>query len=78
VTVGNTWFAENGARLAELDRRVVLSRDLAPGESVELPLTLTTPAQPGNYTLRIDAVQEGVAWFGDMGSEVLNLKLRVE
>jgi hypothetical protein len=78
VTIGNFWLAENGNRLSELERRAVLTRDLAPGQSVELPLTLIAPETPGNYTLKIDAVQEGVAWFGDVGSQVLDLKIKVE
>ena len=76
--MANIWLSENGKRLDDLERRAVLTRDLAPGESVELPLTLIAPGTPGNYTLKIDAVQEGVAWFGDLGSQVLNLSVRVD
>ncbi len=78
LTIGNIWLAENGSRLSDLERRAVLTRDLAPGESIELPFTLIAPEAPGNYTLKLDAVQESVAWFGDLGSQVLELKIRVE
>jgi len=78
VTVGNFWLTENGNRLSELERRALLTRDLAPGETVELPLTLIAPQAAGNYTLKIDAVQEGVTWFGEMGSKVLELRIRVQ
>jgi hypothetical protein len=78
VTVTNIWLSENGQRLSDLERRAALTRDLAPGESVELPLTLIAPDAPGHYTLKLDAVQEGVAWFSDMGSRILDLKIEVE
>jgi hypothetical protein len=78
VTVTNIWLSEDGHRLSDLEKRAVLTRDLAPGESVELPLTVIAPDAPGNYTLKLDAVQESVAWFSDMGSRVLDLQIQVQ
>jgi hypothetical protein len=51
---------------------------LKPGATIELPLTVTAPSQPGIYILQLDAIQESVAWFGDRGSEILSLKIKVE
>ena len=78
VTVGDIWLTETGSMVNNMDGRVTLVDDLAPSQTVGLPLTVTAPAQPGIYILQLDAIQEGVAWFGDRGSEVLNLKIRVE
>jgi hypothetical protein len=78
LTVGNRWFTENGALVNDMDGRVPLLLDLPPSETVELPLTVNAPPQPGIYILQLDVIQEGVAWFGDRGSEVLNLKVKVE
>ncbi|HJZ83212.1 MAG TPA: NBR1-Ig-like domain-containing protein, partial [Pyrinomonadaceae bacterium] len=78
LTVGNRWLTEAGANVTNMDGRAALFQDLPPTETVELPLTVTAPNEPGTYVLQLDMIQEGVAWFGDRGSEVLSLKVRVE
>ncbi|MFN2576754.1 MAG: hypothetical protein ABR607_03580 [Pyrinomonadaceae bacterium] len=78
MTVGDRWLKQNGEKLNDLDGRAVLFDDLPPGGTAELPLQITAPNEPGIYILQVDAIQEGVAWFGDRGSEVLNLKIRVQ
>ena len=78
LTVGNRWLTEAGAKISDIDGRAALFQDLAPSETVEIPLTVTAPNAVGSYILQLDAIQEGVAWFGDRGSEVLSLKIKVE
>ncbi len=78
LTIGNRWLRQNGEKVNDVDGRVPLSEDLAPGATVELPLIVTAPSEPGIYILQLDAIQEGVAWFGDRGSEVLSLRVKVE
>ena len=78
LTIGNRWLRESGEKVTDVDGRAALSDDLAPGATVELPLTVTAPSQPGIYILQLDAIQEGVAWFGDRGSEVLSLRIKVD
>ncbi len=78
LTVGDRWLDEHGAKVTEVDARVALFDDLRPAETVELPMTITAPTTPGIYILQLDAIQEGVAWFGDRGSPVLNLKIKIE
>jgi hypothetical protein len=78
LTVGNRWLTEAGAKITDVDGRAPLFEDLQPTEAAELPLIVTAPSKPGNYILQLDVVQEGVAWFGDRGSEVLSLKVKVE
>ena len=78
LTVGNRWLTEAGAKISDIDGRAALFQDLAPSETVEIPLTVTAPNAAGNYILQLDAIQEGVAWFGERGSQVLSLKIRVE
>jgi abequosyltransferase len=39
---------------------------LEPGASADLTLRVLTPWEPGDYTLRLTAVQEWVAWFSDL------------
>jgi Ig-like domain from next to BRCA1 gene len=78
LTVGNRWLTEASAKVNDVDGRAALFQDLAPSETVEIPLTITAPNAAGSYILQFDAIQEGVAWFGDRGSEVLSLKVKVE
>lgn len=78
LTVGNRWLTEAGVKVNDVDGRAALFQDLAPSETVEIPLSVTAPNAAGIYLLQFDAIQEGVAWFGDRGSEVLSLKVKVQ
>ena len=48
--------------------RTVLASDVQPGATVTLSLVVDAPLRPGIYRARPDLVQEGVAWFGALGS----------
>jgi hypothetical protein len=78
LTIGNRWLNQSGEKVSDVDGRSALLEDLKPGATIELPLTVTAPSQPGIYILQLDAIQESVAWFGDRGSEILSLKIKVE
>jgi hypothetical protein len=52
--------------------------DLQPGQEVELALSVKAPGEPGDYTLEIDMVHEGVTWFYERGAKPLRLNVRVE
>ena len=78
ITLRNRWLnAGSGEVITEQDGGVVLSRNLLPGEEVDLPITVTAPAQPGNYILDFDMVQEQVSWFHQKGSQTLRFNIRV-
>ena len=78
MTVGNRWLRENGILVNDLDGRAALLEDLAPGSQIELLLPITAPKERGTYILQIDAIQEGVAWFGDRGSEALTVRVNIQ
>jgi 4-amino-4-deoxy-L-arabinose transferase-like glycosyltransferase len=78
IGLGNHWLDANGNMLRHDDGRSALVRDLPPGETVELSLTVNAPAAPGNYILEIDMLQEGVSWFALAGSEPIRMPVRVE
>lgn len=54
-----------------------LPRDVNPNEVVELEIVLRAPESLGDYTLQFDMVSEHLAWFEDLGSEVLTHQLTV-
>jgi hypothetical protein len=65
-----------GAQLCDRDR-MVINRDferawlpdtLQPGQSVQVPMTITAPDSPGRYGLKFDLVSEGIDWFEACGS----------
>jgi SAM-dependent methyltransferase len=57
--------------------RVSLPQTMAPGESLEIPITCPAPEPVGVYHLKVDLVQEGVAWFEPKGSESPSFRLSV-
>ena len=60
------------------DLRTDVPADVAAGETVVVEARVALPDEPGNYTLEIDLVQEGVTWFKDQGSTVLTRWLTIE
>jgi tRNA (mo5U34)-methyltransferase len=55
-----------------------LPHDVAPGETVELEIALRAPDSTGEYSIVFDMVSEHLAWFEDLGSEVIEHRLLVE
>jgi hypothetical protein len=50
---------------------------VAPGEEVELELTVLAPRAPGRYRLALDLVEEFRWWFAEVGSHALSLDAEV-
>ena len=72
-----------GAHLLNERREVIafdylrspLPRDVGPGEAVDLLIVAPLPAEPGRYILEMDLVDEGIAWFGSLGSPTVTVAL---
>jgi hypothetical protein len=75
INMGDRWISVGGT--AE-DNRAAMKADLPPGGEVEMTLTVNAPRTPGEYTLEIDMVHEGVTWFKERGARPLQLRVRVE
>src|ERR1051326_7339031 len=52
-----------------------LPHDVEPDSAVELEIVLRAPETPGDYVLQFDMVSEHLAWFEDLGSEVVMHRL---
>jgi SAM-dependent methyltransferase len=62
----------------ELDYgRAALPQDLALGQKARVALVLTAPTAPGCYLIRLDMVNEGICWFAQQGSPVVDVDLDV-
>jgi hypothetical protein len=70
VRVSYHWYDKNGGVLVWDGVRTPLVRDLVPGESQTVRMSVALPAAIGVYQLRFDLVREGEFWFGDVGSLV--------
>lgn len=57
--------------------RTWLISSLSPGQMRELQMRVSAPASLGDYTVRVDLVREGVAWFSTLGSPLMDVPLRV-
>jgi len=55
-----------------------LPHDVPPNETVEVEIALRAPESAGNYLLEFDMVSEHLAWFEDLGSQVLKHQLVVK
>ena len=77
VMLGNHWRDEAGAEVRYDDGRAMVPNGLAPGEQVQLTIEVNTPPSAGRFILELDLVQEGVAWFGDKGSQILRANIDV-
>lgn len=61
----------------DYDRHGHMERTIPPGETLELDVAIWAPATPGEYQLKLDMVDEYVAWFEDQGSAPLVRTLSV-
>lgn len=78
VNLGDRWFDSHDVLLEKHPYvRSGLPADLQPNAEVEVPLEITAPNSPGDYTLQIDMVQEMVAWFADKGNPPPKFKVKV-
>ena len=58
--------------------RAALPTAMSLGDKAIVELTVGAPKQPGNYILRLDMVNEGICWFAQQGSSVVDVKWKVD
>jgi len=78
LCLGNHWLDEKHAPVRFDDGRYDLPWDLAPGEEIDVTLSIEVPRTPGRYLLELDMVQEHAAWFKNKGSETVIIPVTVE
>jgi 2-polyprenyl-3-methyl-5-hydroxy-6-metoxy-1,4-benzoquinol methylase len=66
-----------GAARDEFHGEPPLPRALAPGESTVIVIEHACPTESGNYTVKIDLVNQHVCWFEERGSKPLLLPMEV-
>lgn len=77
IAAGNRWLDKDGKLTSEREGHSGIPYDMKPGQEIEMPLQITAPSAPGEWTLDLDMVQEGVAWFSEKGSPTTKVKVTV-
>lgn len=57
--------------------RMPISRDVAPGDVLEVDVVVAGALEPGRYRLRYDMVVEGVTWFEFQGSPCASREIEI-
>ncbi len=70
VTLGAKLFTYQRGLISDSLPRTLLSKEVKPGESIDLEMAFQTPSLPGRYILRLDMVGGLIAWFGQRESKV--------
>jgi hypothetical protein len=68
VRLGAQLMGEDGTMINRDYARAWLPGDIAPGATVDVPIEVPAPTQPGRYALKFDLVSEGIDWFEKCGS----------
>ncbi len=77
INMGSHWLNASGQVASKEEGRTPLAADLSPGQETTLSFVVNAPAQPGEYFLEIDLLQEGVSWFALKGSPTFRARITV-
>lgn len=66
VAVACHWLSPAGEMVEWEGARTPTTRQVPPGASIELEVTVVAPDAPGRYLLLWDMVEEGVCWFSQV------------
>gem|GEM_PF-3849181 len=78
VRISYHWYDQSGNCVIWDGVRTELPQSIPPGGEVVVPVKVVAPSQPGTYTLKIDAVQEGIAWFSWAAGPVLQGTVQID
>jgi hypothetical protein len=76
ITFSYRWLLDSQDKVL-YTARTLLPQPLPSGNSVALTATVIGPPVPGDYTLRLSMVQEGIAWFFNEGGQPLDIPVKV-
>jgi N-acetyl-anhydromuramyl-L-alanine amidase AmpD len=63
---------------ADRDVRTDITQEVPTNGEITVEMRIALPMEPGNYTLEVDMVHEGVTWFKEQESPVLTRWITVE
>ncbi len=74
VRLGYRWHSSEGLAVAD-GGRLELPGPVPPGMGLTRELRIEAPAGPGNYRLEVELLEEGRAWFSQLGVAPLRLSV---
>ena len=77
VTMGTKLLDERRQLLSDTLERSNLPHNVPPGQTVALIHRFTAPKKPGLYWIKLDLVDEQIAWFEEKGSKPLVFSIQV-
>ena len=77
VKLSDHWLDDRGNAIGRDGPRLAFESAVAPGEEVEVAVSLRAPQPPGRYRLAFDLVEEFRFWFAEVGSPPLELDVEV-
>jgi hypothetical protein len=75
--LGYRWLDSTGRVTGDPGESVALPREVPPGQSIDLKIKITAPAETGARVLEIDMVDEGLMWFSEKQSQHPTKPLRL-
>ena len=69
IALANRWRDSSGVVVPSTVAVQLCLRSFA-GSSIDLEIVVTAPMKPGDWTLELDMVEEGITWFSDRGSSL--------
>ncbi len=78
VNIAYHLLAESGNTYVWDGKRTAIPSTVAQGQSITMPMGVLLPPRAGTFTIRIDMVQEGVAWFSSQGVQPGSVTLVVQ
>jgi hypothetical protein len=77
ICLGYHWLDPLGNPIVWDGLLSAFPRVIAPGERVEVSLTIAGPTPPGRYRLALDLVDGGRCWFSEVGNEPAEVEVAV-
>ena len=79
VRLGYRFFQNRQELVLRPDQQIhsALPHTVEPGATITFDARVKLPDNPGNFTLQLDMVHEGVTWFADQQSDVLTRWLTI-
>jgi hypothetical protein len=77
IHLGYHWLDLRGNAIVWSPAFILLPSVVEPGQRISVFVTIRAPMPPGRYRLALDLVDEGRAWFGDLGNGRLELDVDV-
>jgi hypothetical protein len=78
VNLSYHWLDASGDNIIVFEgERTPLPENIPPQQEAQINATIRIPETPGNYTLSLNMVQEGVIWFDNAGAPATNIPVSV-